>query len=824
MEFRGVDTVARLAKALSSKITLEIIEVLSKQELSPGEISQALGIGESIVSRKLKQLRELGLVEFRWLKEGERNVKRYRLKASGILLSFQEGVRAEPWKGQLEIEEIPEVKKVPSPIILGSGPPPRPKYFVGRETLLQQMSSFDGPLLLITGISGIGKTTLASEYIHRTGLSARTVWQHVTGMDNLWSLMRRISLSLKELGATKLYDYISAVGEARDPYIALKLLAQDLNEIKGVLVIDDYHNCNDPKIKEFLVELPRQLSKSKLIVLSRRAPQELLTANRERTLLLEVVGLSYSEVSELLRIHGLKLTDELIADVRVATQGIPALVTSFITLALTEGVEKAVNALMEGKIVKTFWRGIYGSLTPIERELLKALAHFDEPLTIDLISELIPHKNALMALYSLVDKNLVEELGTSFRVKDYIRPLVPTRPPNRTYYVRIARKYLATEDPDLLVLSLNYFAKAMDEQGCIDALHTRITKIRYRLLQILDSYTKVLEKVEKTAKNPVLIAYVNHELGVVLTNQGKVGDAIERLLRSVRISKASGNMFLHAMSNALLTILLSDSGRLDEAKKAFSEGLKSAHKIRNEYERNLALDTLYSNAAKLMAELGDLDKAYDYVIKEIEHTKRLGDPIGYSFALLHLAIVKALMGKVREVIPVLEEVLSNFKALKVKGLEIQCGYGLSAAYLEVGDYERAYKVGAEVVNQARELNIRRFHCFTLPIVIFSALKLGRTTEAKDLLKEYRSACAEARETECVGAVLEALTDVNEATYEAAVRACLNLGDYLTYACQNYDVLDRGIQELAKAKISKGLRKAMKELKKKCMSHEKRSRT
>ncbi len=78
--------VSTLLKLLSSKVVLKIIGALSVGELSPRQIAEVTGTDESVVSRKLRRLKEYGLVKYSWVRYGDRNLKVYRLTKKALTL------------------------------------------------------------------------------------------------------------------------------------------------------------------------------------------------------------------------------------------------------------------------------------------------------------------------------------------------------------------------------------------------------------------------------------------------------------------------------------------------------------------------------------------------------------------------------------------------------------------------------------------------------------------------------------------------------------------------------------------------------------------
>ncbi len=136
---------------LRSELTLKILMALSLGPNFPRAIAQMIGASEQSVSRKLKVLQSLGLVESRWARLEEQNVKLYSLRSNRITLEFVSG------KANLIVDGVP----VNTSVIRSPKPPPRLRE---RERELAELESCDK--CIVWGMPGIGKTALISAYVH----------------------------------------------------------------------------------------------------------------------------------------------------------------------------------------------------------------------------------------------------------------------------------------------------------------------------------------------------------------------------------------------------------------------------------------------------------------------------------------------------------------------------------------------------------------------------------------------------------------------------------------------------------------------------------
>ena len=75
------DIQADFCKVMGNAARLQIIHVLREQPMNVGEISQATGFGQTIVSRQLSALRNAGIVQ----NQRQGNEVNYRLTDSNIV-------------------------------------------------------------------------------------------------------------------------------------------------------------------------------------------------------------------------------------------------------------------------------------------------------------------------------------------------------------------------------------------------------------------------------------------------------------------------------------------------------------------------------------------------------------------------------------------------------------------------------------------------------------------------------------------------------------------------------------------------------------------
>lgn len=77
-----------ILRALSNTTTIFILEELKRRSSYTRELSIKLGLGESLISRKLRELERLGLVEANWRRRGEKTIREYSLATCCVNLKL----------------------------------------------------------------------------------------------------------------------------------------------------------------------------------------------------------------------------------------------------------------------------------------------------------------------------------------------------------------------------------------------------------------------------------------------------------------------------------------------------------------------------------------------------------------------------------------------------------------------------------------------------------------------------------------------------------------------------------------------------------------
>lgn len=152
---------------------------------------------------------------------------------------------------------------------------PRIERFYGRDREVKEVSAaLDGkPFVVVTGMAGMGKSTLGSKVCESLRGRRHLLWHNVRSWNTALDLVSPLALFLKSQGRVELATALAGqrpvdLGRLKD------LLAADLSGGAALLVFDDVHNAS-AEVKTFLSILHRALDGQNgcsALLLSRTVP------------------------------------------------------------------------------------------------------------------------------------------------------------------------------------------------------------------------------------------------------------------------------------------------------------------------------------------------------------------------------------------------------------------------------------------------------------------------------------------------------------------------------------------------------------------------
>ncbi len=726
---------------LLSPANNEILSLLSSGEYSTREIARILGRDEADVSRRLSRMRNLGLVEARWVKVSGRNVKLYRLKARRIIVDFTQG---EGVRFLLETRESSSSETHVS--VIPDNGFPKPGFFIGREEELKALFDGDNHVIVVYGLPGIGKTTLVSYYYSVLGGKPK-YWHSFSGLDYYDFLVKKLALYLSSQGYDRLINLL-ATGNL-EPRIAADLLVEGIDRLRLLLVFDDYHKCRDPKIRELVAYIASTIMKGKMIVVSRRLPPELSSIMGTVKILLK--GLDPRGSLKLLHHYNIYLSPRDFTEVYIATQGHPGLLKLVAEVSLRKGLKAAKDLVAKGDIFTRLLSSLYSYLDVAEKEVLQILSCFDEPVPRSLLERLVPRRSIIRKIvYDLLDKGLVGLDNRGYYLLDLIRGFAKTIRKGyecKKCYRVAGDYYLGLGDVESYMKALRYYVLASHSKGIVEAIDYRVKRLRYQIEDYREPYMNLLGELVGLVDDARARGYMYHELALLYLNTNNYDDAEKYFNLVLNLLSPVKDRYILALTHARMILLAERELDISEAEEHADKALTLARDLEEPYNY-IVESTVHANLGRVYAYSNMLDKVYEEVEKEYEASAKIGDPYDEVLSRFHLAIAKYMLYGRDEIIGDFLEILEAFRALGVKSKEIVLYGVLGQAYFDHGYYVEAEKYARKAFRELVENKSMLMACNAANYTIVSQLILGRDIDYK-VLEWMDENCKCTEFTECI---------------------------------------------------------------------------
>lgn len=630
--------------------------------------------------------------------------------------------------------------------IEGVPPPTNPRAIQQREgavrTIYARLLQADTTAVVLTGIGGVGKSTLAA-LVYRYALERYQVGEGPFPAQPLWltvnesvTMMDLVGTLLEALG-TPLPDL-----ERLPPHSQVMTLFHALSsENKArLIVLDQFENVLDwrtgyalperPGVGEWLDVLNSQSCCCKLLLTSRPWPRGIRDYPSTYMCDYPVAGLEVAEGVALLRQQGVRVgraTDTQLQKAVTRCEG-HAFALTLLSSLLSRNRSLTLSLLFENPIYAPLWNGdiarnlldhIYmQQLDDLQRALLFAFSVYREPVPLEASLALTgfnveDHKApVLSALQVLLTQHLLQAPGDALYqvhviVAEYIREQSFDERQElalRSAHARAANYYL--KRPVVSRLSREQRRGISDVQPLIEAVwhlcQAALWQDAFGLVQeeglfldlrrwganatLLELY-QLLLPLEKWNPSQAQEAEIGDQLGRIYGTLGKKELALEHYERALRLYRAMGNRQGEGRALNHIASVQENLGRVALARELHEQALAIGRDIG---DRKAEADSL-NGLAWIAHTQGRQEEALSYYEQALSTYRETGNRIGESDALNGMGLIRQILGEKQQALRLIEQALHLRQEVGDRGGEGRTLNNLGLLYADLEQEEQAYE-------------------------------------------------------------------------------------------------------------------------------------
>lgn len=740
-------------------------------------------------------------------------------------------------KLNLQISRQLEIPPPPNP-----DPPPEVKDFVGRE---EDLIHFTHELAtkhfaVITGMAGVGKTSLAVALAQRLFLPRQIFWHTFHEREGVQAVLWQLAAFLAWHGQDDLWQMLQSArltGGQPPPIETLFDYLFELLRNQGFLLcIDDFHFIEeDPLLNQVVDRLRNMIVDGEIavVIISRQTPE---FADMDDLRILD--GLSLADTQKMLERHGLSLSEESVTRLHDYTGGNG----QFLTMAIDSLQRSSEPALIIASLAKTddieryLINEVDDHLTEEEQDVMSAVAILQGyPGTSAAIEAILDGAPVRRILWQLRDRNLLiareSAAGKTYGQHAIVQTFYYDNLGGRKgQFHRRAGAFYETEEADRLKAARHY-ERAGENGKAADLATADVWALinegqAQSLCDLLESVIKSPLEKEQELQVRLALGQLSFILGAndnaaghyqkILADLADGTESIGRHELKARAYRGMGELLEQESPQEALQWLQRGSAELagfdSQESAALSITTGAVQMILGNYAEAVeALTTgldalpagpsqLHANALKNLGAVymfqGDIDRSLQYSLEALETSRRLNDHFQVASILINLGVTRFINSDWAGGIDDFKQGLILSERLGSAKVTASLNVNLGAAYINAADDDAAFDHLRRGLAQAQQN--RLFHIGTIALLRLADLHIRRAewAEAGERLLEAEQLALDADAESSLVAIHSAWAEVKLA------------GDDLAAALEHAEKsveLAKGLGELLEEGINRRVR-------------------
>ncbi|WP_455392790.1 tetratricopeptide repeat protein [[Eubacterium] cellulosolvens] len=594
--------------------------------------------------------------------------------------------------------------------------------FFGREKELDIINKWidDKNLIrfiVIHGIAGIGKTTLAAKLIGDYKEKKHIFWHNFQTWDSVRSVLSHIVEFLTEIDEEQfgfMIDFKKPL-ELEDIFEILKKKMKNLN---ALLVFDDFQKIND-ELKNFFsmaIEKFEKTDNVKFIVLSR---YDISFYDRQKVLVkksvaeLGIEGLDFVSSTAILSMK--QLPETRFKEIYKITSGNPLLLEIFEST---------------GKTNRYIYEEIFSKFSDDERKVMEIMATYNDPISYDAFfvdNTVLPKSIETLIQKLYIKRTPDERYGSHEFIKEFFyKRLTPQT--KRQYHRLCADFFIKNNQPIDIINAYFHLVKSEQYQLAIELVIKNSQKIidqgfSTRFVAVLEELPE--EQVALTEWVDILM--LKARLYFII---GEWDKAIEFFNQSIEICSEINRDDSKAMALITLGHILEEQNLIDEALERFQQSLEIGKKIKN--------DRILSEAKRGIGRYHwrkrEYKNAEKYYKDSLKTLKRINDQKIIGATYIDLGNIYLESGNYNQAKEYLNMALKYLEKVDAK-IEIARAYNsLGTISTFLNDYNEAYDLYKKQLGTVKAIGDIRQNGYGLSNIGYCCAKLENTSEAEEYIQ------------------------------------------------------------------------------------------